>query len=458
MFRTLAIALATAVFGASQATGCGFGYLLDDVTSPEETTRQAAIDDLRAMGPRGLQAALNKFDVLQAELDNLTAAGQGAALRTGLDLCREAVDQIAGQRHATTSRLFWYTDLEKAKEAAAESEKPILSLRLLGKLTDEYSCANSRFFRTALYANQEIGDLLRERFVLHWQTVRPVPKVTIDFGDGRKLERTVCGNSAHYILSTDGRPLDVLPGLYGPKWFHGWLKNSDGMYRHFKDVAKDHRHRYLALVHAQRFTNTGMRLSSDLHKLGRLDVLEKLRLFAFGNKANASQLPKAWEAEPVVQVTKAGLETPVLRLFRFGGKKIEKSIDEELWNDIASLHREGSRLDGASVELMRREYPTAWEAQPVAMAKAVVERPILRIVRNFEDSIALDSVRNDYLLHRRIHVWFARGDATDDFDALNERVYAELFLTPSSDPWLGLVPTDSYTALENSGLSTSESR
>ena len=33
-----------------------------------------------------------------------------------------------------------------------------------------------------------------------------------------------------------------------------------------------------------------------------------------------------------------------------------------------------------------------------------------------------------------------------------DRVYAELFLTPSSDPWLGLVPSDTYTALRDGGL------
>jgi hypothetical protein len=37
-------------------------------------------------------------------------------------------------------------------------------------------------------------------------------------------------------------------------------------------------------------------------------------------------------------------------------------------------------------------------------------------------------------------------------DQLNERVYAELFLTPSSDPWLGLVTPDVYTALDNGGV------
>jgi hypothetical protein len=64
----------------------------------------------------------------------------------------------------------------------------------------------------------------------------------------------------------------------------------------------------------------------------------------------------------------------------------------------------------------------------------------------------LDTVRNEYQLHRKIHKWFLAGEAPADFDALNERVYAELFLTPSSDPWLGLAPSDAYTALESGGL------
>ena len=37
--------------------------------------------------------------------------------------------------------------------------------------------------------------------------------------------------------------------------------------------------------------------------------------------------------------------------------------------------------------------------------------------------------------------------------SLNERIYAEAFLTPRSDPWLGLVPESSYSALMDDGCS-----
>lgn len=455
MLRILSILAVWWVVSSFPAFGCGF---VPQLTAKNESLRIESVKQLRSLGPAGLELALAQLDELQSKLASATDAESIQSLTERVERCRRAVDQVAGQRDATASRLFWHTDLEAAKSTATETGKPILSLRMLGKLTDEYSCANSRFFRTALYANVEISDYLRENFVLHWQSVRPVPKVTIDFGDGRELERTVTGNSAHYLLSADGRPIDVLPGLYGPKWFHNWLKSSVSLHGHFKDVALDHRRRYLAQAHAQRFTNIGMRLSHDLHELGRLDVLERLRSIAYESDGKAAQPKNSWESEPAVQITKSGLETPILRQIRLGGDEIEKTIDEELWNDIATLHREGSRLDEASVKLIRREHPTALAAQPIAPAKAVAENPILRIVRKFEDSIALDSVRNEYLLHRRIHMWFARGDATADVDALNERVYAELFLTPSSDPWLGLAPADGYTALDRGGLSTAETR
>src|ERR1044071_4683126 len=142
-----------------------------------------------------------------------------------------ALDTVAQQKNSYLAGLYWHTDLESAKKAANESGKPILTLRLLGKLTDELSCANSRFFRTVLYSNAEVASVLRERFVLHWQSVRPAPTITIDFGDGRKLERTITGNSIHYVLDSDGRPIEALPGLYGPQAFLRAIADAEGLFK-----------------------------------------------------------------------------------------------------------------------------------------------------------------------------------------------------------------------------------
>lgn len=124
-----------------------------------------------------------------------------------------ALDRICAQKDAHTSRLYWFTHLGAAIAEAERTQRPILSLRLLGRLDEELSCANSRFFRKLLYPDPRINQVLRHDFVLHWQSLRPVPKVTLDFGNGRQLQRTLTGNSVHVVLDRRGRPVDALPGL-----------------------------------------------------------------------------------------------------------------------------------------------------------------------------------------------------------------------------------------------------
>ena len=91
-------------------------------------------------------------------------------------------------------------------------------------------------------------------------------------------------------------------------------------------------------------------------------------------------------------------------------------------------------------------------AMRATISKRRIENPLLKIVGDFEHSLAIDGVKNEYTLHRTIHGWFASGTAPLEIGALNERVYAELFLTPSSDPWLGLTAGDAYAALDDGGL------
>lgn len=126
----------------------------------------------------------------------------------------------------------------------------------------------------------------------------------------------------------------------------------------------------------------------------------------------------------------------------------------EDWKVIALKHRDEARLDDASKLLMRAKNaaPRAADAGRIAVSKAAFEDPMLRAMREFEGSMAEDSVRNHYDLHTQIHEWFAQ-DVPDValVNRLNNRVYAELFLMPSWDPWLGLRPPNAYSALEADG-------
>jgi hypothetical protein len=148
---------------------------------------------------------------------------------------------VCAQQDAHTTLLYWFTDLDQAIAEAGRTNKPILSLRLLGRLDEERSCANSRFFRKSLYIDPEINRLLRDHFTLHWQSVRPVPMVTIEFGNGKRLTKTLTGNSAHLVLDVHGRPVDALPGLFSPAVFAQLLVRAHAM------ASADRRH--LAAMH-----------------------------------------------------------------------------------------------------------------------------------------------------------------------------------------------------------------
>jgi hypothetical protein len=136
------------------------------------------------------------------------------------------LDALCAQLHAHTTLLYWFTDLDVALAEAKRTRRPVLSLRLLGRLDEELSCANSRFFRRLLYPEPRCNQLLRDRFVLHWQSVRPVPTVRIDFGNGRTLEKTLTGNSLHLVLDPDGRVADALPGLVSADVFVTLLERA----------------------------------------------------------------------------------------------------------------------------------------------------------------------------------------------------------------------------------------
>ena len=122
--------------------------LARDAISPDSSIAQSAIAALREQGPAGLEIMLS----VHAESIRSHTVGFAVPSIQKSDFewlrLRSALDAITRQRDSYTSKLYWFTDFEQAKAAARASGKPILSLRLLGNLDDELSCANSRFFRT----------------------------------------------------------------------------------------------------------------------------------------------------------------------------------------------------------------------------------------------------------------------------------------------------------------------
>jgi hypothetical protein len=67
-----------------------------------------------------------------------------------------------------------------------------------------------------LFSKPELANYVNGNFEPVWESVRPVPMVKIDFGNGTVLTRTLHGNIASYVCAADGQVLDIIPGIYAP--------------------------------------------------------------------------------------------------------------------------------------------------------------------------------------------------------------------------------------------------
>lgn len=427
-------------FANSSANKNALMSLARKATSADSSEAAEAIAALRAEGPRGLEAFLSEHGSELKAKRLALAEPKAHPANPSWKSISAALDLICQQKDCYASELYWYTDLSAAKAAAQASGKPILSLRLLGKLDEELSCANSRFFRITLYANEQVSSLLRERFILHWQSVRPVPKVTIDFGDGRKLERTLTGNSIHYVFDSDARPVDALPGLYGPGAFLRELKRAEEIAARCRAAkTENERADSLRQYHSIRLRELAAEWAKDLTLAGI--TRPPSRNITTGNSQSDSA-PRA-EAAARGAITKLVIaERPLLRGISTDPKSLDPKAEDAVWSRIATLHADDARLDASGRALVFSKSPSRYATTD----------SFNRTVLNLERAIAEDTARNEHVLRSRIHEWFVSRVVTDDLAEFNEKVYAELFLTPSSDKWLGLFPEENFTGIENDGV------
>ncbi len=408
--------------------------LAKQAISEDANESQIAIRSLREMNQAGLDALVK---VYSNEIANYAKTGQKTASWQKIS---NAIDSVAMQKDAYASKLFWHTDFEKAQAEAQKTNKPILSLRLLGNLNEEYSCANSRFFRSTLYSNAEISKYLRENYVLHWKSVRPAPKVTIDFGDGRKIERTLTGNSIHYVLNKDGRVMDALPGLNSPHIFQKFLLEagqvvimSESPVNKFTPEAKTN---YINMYRSSNYRN----LRRKINNAGKQLELK----FDTNNQSsrNLDEMPSAMLASSLA-VTKSVVEVNILNditpdVTRFGNEQI--NFDQ--WKQIAVLTKNDAKLDAQSIAFIHNQ----------TASNKLSDKQFNELIKNLETYISVDTARNDFLMRLNLLTWLNKG-LDHDVEKLNEKVYAKLFLTPYEDKWLGLYAPELYTALDGNGLS-----
>ena len=395
--------------------------LARQVLSNDSAEANEAINNLRALGKDGLDTL---FQTYQAEIAKFAQTGEA---NNDWKRISFALDSVAMQKDVYASNLYWFTDLEEAKKTAKAQNKPILSLRLLGNLNEEFSCANSRFFRALLYSNAEISKTLRENYVLHWKSVRPAPKVTIDFGDGRKIERTLTGNSIHYILSDDGEIIDALPGLYSPTEFLKYVSSAKEINKTSENL--DAKQKETALLRYRLNNFNAIKTKRD-----KAIATGKITLTEPKNGTTAIEVaPRA--------ITKMITEASILRDLDDNFSRFEPQIISDDWKKLAALFAGATKFDANSLAFIKRQNKNLTEAE------------MKSLVANLQNYIALDTTRNDSLFHTKLYQWLnqARREPLE-LESFNAKVYSEIFKTPDADKWLGLYTTDVYTALDGNGI------
>ncbi|HEY9868846.1 MAG TPA: hypothetical protein V6D08_06750 [Candidatus Obscuribacterales bacterium] len=142
-----------------------------------------------------------------------------------------------------------------------------------------------------LFSDSNIARFISENFEPVWESVRPVPTVRIDFGNGRVVTRTLHGNIATYICSADGQVLDILPGIYDPATYADQLQQLSLLAKFVANYAPGSRGTVLASYHSRQASHLSEQKQPDRFVL--------------------TEIPKALK-----DMTKARIERPALILLR----------------------------------------------------------------------------------------------------------------------------------------------
>jgi hypothetical protein len=100
-----------------------------------------------------------------------------------------------------------------------------------------------------LFSKENVAQVINARFEPVWESVRPVPIVHVDFGNGTVLTRTLHGNILTSVCDADGQLLDALPGIYAEKEYLRQLEQLSLLARYIRIQPTDKRAETLRAYH-----------------------------------------------------------------------------------------------------------------------------------------------------------------------------------------------------------------
>ena len=257
-----------------------------------------------------------------------------------------------------------------------------------------------------LLSDPKTAAFIAENFVPAWESVRPVPKVTIDFGEGRTLERTLTGNTILSVCLPDGRVVDALPGVYTPAAFLQQMRETLQLVKSLEGLAPAAADEAILAWHRQRVSTA---------------IQQETRRITLSKAIVESPLLKALEVRALggVEVLPSGAPEPTEQPVNGARPRVDPKV---------LLARLSRRLDDvskrpATVTQLRAAAGETAAPSPEELGRKAVE---------------LDSKTNVALVRPAVHLLFATYQRAPDARACRDDVFNKLLHIPLDDPYMGL--------------------
>ena len=229
-------------------------------------------------------------------------------------------------------------------------------------------------------SDPEVIRLLSSEVIPVWESVGSVPKVTIELGNGRTLQRTLGGNIVTYILSPDGDVYDAYPGVYNPVHYVNEIRKTLDFVKTLKPPTNNQE---VIAWHRTQF-------SEQVH-------VEQQR----------------------ITLSKALVESPLLKALKVGpgrgGSKTRPNTNSSNFHDISK--------DPATVQELTEMLLKIKTKDPHQLGRNVVEA---------------DSVNNMKLMRPAVHALYSNYTSLPKIETFGNVIYKELLHIPIDDPYLGL--------------------
>ena len=270
-----------------------------------------------------------------------------------------------------------------------------------------------------LLSDPKAQQFLQSEVVPSWEMVREAPKVTIDFGHGKKLERTLKGNTVLYLCTPDGKVLDAWPGVYTADDFLRQATNS------LAELRK------LNIDPGKPLTNT-----------------EATALIAWHHRAAAGYASRT--DMPIRTTTsKMGVESPILKLlgqpvdpprgpYAYGLAR-QNAAQQTSPNPPPTADQ--SRMRMLFARYVARLHDASEDPMDASRATVVATgevAPNLSPEELGRIAVQKDSSNNSFYVRPAVHLWIASLDAIPTPQTAKLDVFKTILHVPIDDPYLGL--------------------